>query len=120
VAARTWLRLSLYSPARRADPACCARPDGRARAGRSGGLGGGSQVEGASWTVGGVTIHLPGSALDRWFSAGCVDVDWLEATPAYRILFGTQCFTGFVAVFGAEAPESCLFAVVDVFVFSGP
>jgi hypothetical protein len=33
-AARTWLAWYTSSRARRADPACCARPDGRARAGR--------------------------------------------------------------------------------------
>ncbi len=36
-AARTWPVRSLGSRARRAGPACCARPGGRARAGRSGG-----------------------------------------------------------------------------------
>jgi hypothetical protein len=35
--ARTWLSLLSYSRARRAGPACCARPGGRARAGRPGG-----------------------------------------------------------------------------------
>ena len=38
-AVRPWARSVGISPARRADPACCARPGGRARAGRPGGRG---------------------------------------------------------------------------------